>query len=70
MPTISAISDRFAVEVDEVDDLAALRVALGFSSAARLRDSPSYPPALWEFSSEREQPRGVTMVVITGEKPK
>jgi len=25
MPTISAITDRFAVEVNEVDDLAALR---------------------------------------------
>src|SRR5258707_10553231 len=41
-------------------------VPLGSSSTARLRDSPSYPPALWEFSSEREQPSGVTMVVITG----
>src|ERR1700745_3345521 len=47
-------------------------VPRGFSSAARLRDSPSYPPApsrnlvLSEFSSEREQLRGVTMVVITG----
>src|SRR5258708_13130443 len=41
-------------------------VPLGSSSTARLRDSPSYPPALREFSAEREQPRGVTMVVITG----
>src|SRR5258708_30632579 len=41
-------------------------VPLGFSSKAVRRDPPSYRPALWEFSSKREQPRGVTMVVITG----